>query len=118
MATLPGLAAFVTGSRVYGQPTGKSDIDLVVRLTQADYERLIALADETMAVDDIYYGRVRTYSVRFGKLNLLCCLDDDSYQLWRDCTKWLKKKAAHDGPLTRRKACDYFAEQRQKRGLA
>lgn len=73
------MKAFLTGSRVYGNPNDDSDIDLVIRVDRETKEKLIELAGG---------GSV----VRFGKLNLLICATDQEYWAWQDGTEELVER--------------------------
>lgn len=119
--------AFVTGSRVYGAPTRKSDIDLVVMTTPAQIEALRELADaddplhkptewsDPGPMDDV--GGL-TASLKFGNLNLICVTGHIGYGVWLTGTKELAKLAADRGrPVTRDEAVLHFRALREKHGL-
>jgi len=75
------MEAFITGSRKYGTPTEDSDVDLVIRCSSQTAALLSELADDV--VTDADYGmKPENVSLRFGKLNLLCCLNDATYAEW------------------------------------
>jgi predicted nucleotidyltransferase len=73
--------AFITGSRIYGKPTGESDIDLVVRVDGATAEILMQLGSKN--------GK---NPVRFGNLNLILCTSDIEYATWRVGTSTLHRE--------------------------
>lgn len=100
--------AFITGSHAYGTPNIASDIDLVIRLSEADYQILVAIADKIAYDNDEYAKNPQNRIIRIGKLNLLVCLSDAQYQMWLRGTRELKRKR----PVTRKTACDLFAKLR------
>lgn len=63
--------AFLVGSHVYGAPRPDSDVDLVVRLAPETAAFLYAIA-----------GQSPDGPLRFGKLNIICALDDAQYEAW------------------------------------
>lgn len=95
------MKAFITGSRAYGTPTQKSDVDLVIRIDLGAYEVLKEFADRQVEGSDSE-GEFR--SLIFGKLNLICCSSDKEWGEWRKGTAELRTKA----PVTRDYAVDYF----------
>ena len=64
------MKSFLTGSHVYGKPTKDSDIDLVVRISLKDEERLIKLSDN------------QGLPIRFGNLNLIAATTDEDFAGW------------------------------------
>jgi hypothetical protein len=107
------IPSFVTGSYAYGTPHAKSDIDLVVLVSEADLEKLQKRADKGSArweTPDAEYRKNQMHvpqaaCLRFGDLNLITCTNDDQFELWRKGTKMLKKEA----PVERSRACYVFA---------
>lgn len=101
--------SFVTGSYAYGVPTNNSDIDVVILVSERDLERLkpchtkMKRQGERLRRDELYAER-GCYSLRFGNLNLLCCLNQDVFNTWRNGTNKLKKQA----PVPRTFACRFF----------
>jgi hypothetical protein len=89
--------AFVTGSQVYGVPHDESDVDLVIRIDKDQYEVLAAFADEEHLHEGITNSNP---SLRFGQLNLICCLVDSHFEGWRRGTNTLKSIK----PVSRREA--------------
>lgn len=84
---------FLTGSRVYGQPNGDSDVDMVLRVSREDANLLQSLSDGVVneaQVSDYGPPGSRQESdfktLRFGKLNLICCFKDKTFQAWKDGT--------------------------------
>lgn len=100
--------SLVTGSHAYGKVHDKSDIDLVIRISKADFERLKQVGDWFEG----RYGEAPCQSIRFGKLNVLCCLTDKSYETWQIGTRELKKKR----PVERKEAVMLFRQLRKERG--
>ena len=99
--------AFVTGSQAYGIPHEDSDVDLVVFVSKHDACILMnILAPEY--VDK--YGGGTSFPLRFGCLNLLVCVDEESYRVWKEGTKILKAKK----PVSREEAKKVFASLRKK----
>ncbi len=95
--------AFITGSQVYGIPTDKSDIDVVVKMSPEDMINLCSLAGKD---DVLEYGDGQT-SIRFGKLNLIICYDDGPrFNNWKKGTEELKQTK----PNTRDHAIFVFEE--------
>ena len=91
--------SFLTGSHAYGTPHDKSDVDVVVLLTNEELCKLALVADEvcgdqTSASDD------SAASLRFGRLNLICVVDKDEYEAWRTATAELVERR----PVTRDEA--------------
>ena len=73
--------AFLTGSRVYGRPREDSDWDLAVRCDKETAQRLAAVSDmESPDQSDSEYSATSAcIPVRFGVLNLLLCVTDESF---------------------------------------
>lgn len=83
--------AFITGSRAYGTPTEKSDLDLVILVSGND--------------SDILWGETEVpSSVRFGRLNLLIFQKRDRFERWRQVTEALIQRR----PVTREDAVSAF----------
>jgi predicted nucleotidyltransferase len=98
---------FITGSRVYGTPTEKSDIDLVCLIEDSDtVDELIAAADHTDASD----AGVGGCSIVFGKLNLIVLSQSAMYDAWREATDELIARK----PVTRAEACKVHEEHRKR----
>ncbi len=74
------MLSFITGSRAYGCPTDKSDIDLVIRCDDATAHLLRELSD---TVQQLQEHRDRQQQVRFGRLNLIVCTTDEQFAVWR-----------------------------------
>lgn len=76
--------AFITGSRAYGRPGLNSDVDLVVLVDEATARELIRLSEH------------KKEPVRFGSLNLILCVDETEYAVWRLGTRQMQRsKAKH-----------------------
>ena len=85
--------SFITGSRAYGTPMADSDIDLVVRVTSEEFTALNQLADSGLGE-----------SLRFGRLNLILCTEDDKYAAWWRGTRDL----VAEKPVSREVAIEKF----------
>ncbi len=108
--------AFLTGSRVYGRPREDSDVDMVVRVDISTARVLYSLSDTFDAAKfadetDPDYGGIGV--VRFGKLNLILCTDDDQYTAWRMGTRAMMKEG---GKFTREMAVNVIKAQLMKIG--
>ena len=106
--------AFVTGSYAYGVPGPDSDVDLVVLVTQADLDRLVAAVKQERHPQDQNYLIAGGTSLRFGMLNLICCTNKAYYDVWLEGTKKLKKQA----PVSRDFAVNFMARLRNKAGFS
>lgn len=91
--------SLVTGSRVYGQPHGKSDIDLVL-LTN---DEMLVVLEQLGTKEDASQIDGHT-SVRFGRLNVIATKYEKSFQLWHLGTAVLLQCA----PVTRDEAIQFF----------
>jgi predicted nucleotidyltransferase len=99
------LEPFLTGSYVYGKPTAKSDIDLVVLFTDSEsIRKLKKLTDGKSSEEDARYARLGSYSLRFGRLNLLCFESKKKFLVWKKATEDLKAIK----PVTRQLAKKYI----------
>lgn len=106
---VPCRAPFITGSRAYGMPTEASDLDLVIRVTDGQYAALKALADEESGLRECTnFYPPSSAPLRFGKLNLLCCMTDDRYDQWSRALQKCKQEA----PITRDRAIAIHKECR------
>jgi hypothetical protein len=108
------MQAFLTGSQVYGTPTAKSDIDLVVLLSDEDRELLHCLVDES---EEKIPGRqqyggygIGSLNLKFGRLNLIVAENEKEWQAWRAGTTSLLTQA----PVTRDKAVETFKGLRER----
>lgn len=72
------MKAFITGSRAYGTPTEKSDLDLVILTDEATKYDLEKFSDEEGVI-------------RFGKLNIIATTDALEYSVWKVGTVAMKK---------------------------
>lgn len=97
---------FLTGSQVYGTPTEKSDIDLVLYMEEEDMEKILKLAEQKIHPE---YGTGEV-SLYFGLLNLIICTDKLRFDIWKKGTLDLKKRA----PVTREEAVEHFQFLREK----
>jgi hypothetical protein len=106
---------FLTGSHAYGIPGRDSDIDLVVLVTEAELTKLQVTADPPRGseADEAYMVYTSTWSLRFGRLNLLATTQEYQFDIWRKGTKRLKRQA----PVSREFAVEFFRRLREEAGL-
>lgn len=107
--------ALVTGSRAYGIPKHRSDIDLVVLVSLDDLDRLKEMADKVEFVrqpggESDGSGEISSGSFRFGMLNLIAVTDSRAFKVWQEGTAFLKTKA----PVSREQATKYLRKKRTK----
>jgi hypothetical protein len=116
------LPAVVTGSRKYGKPGKKSDVDLVILITYEDMQLLSQFATEVQEADE-YYSHTGVLGLTFGKLHLLCVTSEEEYRIWVEGTEKLfaatrNKKAGNrykDG-VSRDLSILFFERLRELRG--
>lgn len=106
------LKAFLTGSHAYGIPRKDSDIDLVILISEEDFEKLRLLSDEPDHEAD--YISAGGKPLRFGRLNLLCCMYRKGFDVWRKGTKRLKRNKIK---VSRDAAIEFFRELRREAGF-
>lgn len=113
--------AIVTGSRAYGSPKPDSDIDLVVFVTEEEFNLLDKMADspspEDLEKEQHYTVWGGGRSLRFGQMNLLCVTNEKHYEVWRRGTVRLKKRARDKGAVDRVAAITAFGKMRMEEGL-
>lgn len=90
------IISYITGSRAYGTPNSKSDVDLVVACYETDYH-IIKNSSETEG------------KVMFGNLNIILFNLDEKkdrqrYRKWREVHEELVKQK----PVTREQAIEAF----------
>lgn len=79
--------AFLTGSWAYGTTHEKSDVDLVIHISEADLERFKSVLSRYDGV--IIKGKG---SIKVGPLNLVCHTDESMVEAWRTATKELEQR--------------------------
>ena len=99
--------SFLTGSYAYGKPKAGSAIDLVVFVTEVEWNDLVEQADARNGCN--YGGR----GLRFGNLNLICCLEESQFECWWQGTRDLKKRK----PVNHQQACDHFYQLAKAMGI-
>jgi len=100
------MKAFLTGSRIYGNPTDDSDIDLVVRLNESEREDLIKLSESG------------TVPIKFGNLNLIVATSDEAYAGWLLAKKCCLEKVLELGRnLTKDECIEIHDDIRQAANL-
>jgi hypothetical protein len=79
------LMTFISGSHAYGVPNEDSDIDLVIKVASREVALWLyeMLNDDYSGSDTPAYGSI---SIKHGKLNLICCWDENVYEIWRKGT--------------------------------
>lgn len=104
----------ITGSYAYGTPTPDSDLDIVVCMGSDDLELLRKHADDASdlkrAHPSDFDGALSSGSFRFGKLNVIACVDPALFDTWWFGTHFLKTKA----PVTRDQAVRYLQKKRKE----
>lgn len=103
---------FLTGSHAYGKPHVKSDTDLVVLLDEETLEVLQDQADPD-SQNNGGYAKEDACCLRFGKLNLLCCLNKKHFDAWREGTEELVARQ----PVSRAEAIAFLSALRHKNGI-
>ena len=113
------MKALLTGSRVYGTPHGKSDVDLVICCTEEEAEILVEFVAPTKySPEERDWGLIEknapscpeaAYSITVGNLNLIIETDPDQFAIWKEGTRRLKRKA----PVTREEAVKLFRKLRK-----
>lgn len=104
--------AFCTGSRVYGIPKDKSDLDLVVLVSPEDALTICEMADSVEGAENVVRYNGTEFSARFGKLNLIG-LTEAKHGPWYRATEILKKQQ----PVTREKAVEVIKGELKSAGL-
>ena len=109
------MRAFITGSQLYGKPTPKSDIDLVVMVDYGDLCLLKSKADKIVEDSQGSAGGPGSASMMFGKLNLLATTEEDAFAVWKLGTTKCINKARKKGlkPITRKEAVAIFSKMRR-----
>lgn len=99
-------APFITGSFAYGDPTGNSDIDLVV-LNANSIDSFL----RTLSEKDNY--------ISFGRLNIISCTDVEQFDLWAIGTIELKDHKKKTGkPVDKKLAKFHFDVLRTEKEVA
>lgn len=109
--------SFLTGSHVYGTPGPESDIDLVVRVSSQEAEKLQEQADKVCGRQ---YKNLDENLVilRFGKLNLICCITNNQLSAWREATEAaLDESTLRGHPLKKKEVVPIFQRIFKKAGL-
>ena len=110
------MTAFLTGSRVYGTPTNKSDTDLCVFVTPAALEVLrklaglaglgrgagaVAKSADGGSLSNRDLAEDPGDSLYFDGLNLICHTNPHAFAAWKATTVMLEARK----PVTRDEAC-------------
>ena len=99
-----------------------SDIDLVILVSEEDAELLRLMGDEPFDRENSGYDPEDARCYRFGKLNVLCCVNPKHFEVWSIGTDQLVKrkdgKGCRDaGPVGRDEAISYLHWLRAKHGI-
>jgi hypothetical protein len=94
--------AFIGGSRWYGKPTPNSDVDLCILVTEQEAEILASQAD----IPNSKRENCGSFPLKFGKLNLIVCVEEETFNLWFEGRNQLKELA----PVTRQQAIEKFKQ--------
>lgn len=105
--------AFLTGSRAYGWPTDKSDIDLVVLVDQRTFGILVDLLGDPDPHGKSG-GNDVSASLRVGKLNLILHTSENAFDAWQEGTDELIARS----PVTREEAVEVLKTKFQERWIA
>ena len=84
------MKSFLTGSRVYGTPNENSDTDLVLRM-EPEEALILSKYSDGFNAEQMRYGGGHCLTMRFGGLNLIICMNDESYAAWKISTLEAKK---------------------------
>lgn len=111
--------AFITGSRIYGEPNNDSDIDVVIKLNITDTDKIIrVLTSAGQKVTENRGDYAGQTSIKIGALNLLVCHSDKTFFAWSTGTEMLKRERTIAGrPLSRERAIEVFSYLREKLGI-
>jgi len=112
MKTIDIRKAFLTGSRRYGTPTDKSDIDLVVLTSASTILDLLKFTENVKEDACDNYG-AGTAQLKFGKLNLILVSETCDFDIWLNGTRQLAGKAKKK-PVTRKQAVAHFKKLREQ----
>lgn len=100
------MKSFLTGSHVYGRPTAKSNIDLVI---MAEDTAISLLQDQSESLGQ---------TIRFGKLNIILCQSQKEYDAWKTTTERLEKVHRETGAIFDKIAAHAeFEKDREKFGI-
>lgn len=103
--------AFLTGSRVYGKPSETSDVDLVVRVDVPTREALQKLSDCPEQAKGLVV-------IRFGRLNLIACDNDEQFAAWKFGTaKLIQESKRGKNPIDKIAAKTVFDQFRELLGV-
>lgn len=112
------IPALFTGSRVYGKPKKSSDLDLVLLVSDEEFDLLVKVASRITGYSEFGspqydVGDGRSGSFRFGPLNVIAMTSEVAFACFEKSTKELSEKA----PVDREEACEHMKANRQKFGL-
>lgn len=96
--------AHIGGSRAYGTPRENSDVDLVVLVTLPEAYILGNNADEPNEPR----GERKSFPVRYGRLNLIVCFEQETYDRWLSGKVRLQERARDGAKVSREDAIAMF----------
>lgn len=103
--------AMLTGSRMYGTPTDKSDLDLVIWVDPEEYAILEQFADSITVLEAPRKHNYPVSSMYFGRLNLIVVVEKWQYEVWVQGTNDLMQER----PVSREEAVAHFSELRSRK---
>lgn len=113
---LSRLGAFVTGSRIYGQPTEESDLDLVVFMPRDQAEKIAKEFPDSLQSKIHPKGTSAVF--KFGPLNLIAVWNEDRLHAWQDGTEGcIDAMVDRRRGLTREEAIEVHAAARERHCL-
>ena len=102
--------AFLTGSHAYGRPTADSDIDIVMRVDEGLFDCLHEILC-TFPDGESQYDCGTSCQIRFGKVDLICCFEDETFAKWLLGTRKLQKRRGQlRRAITRDEAVQVFKD--------
>jgi hypothetical protein len=109
------IPALFTGSRVYGRPKKKSDLDLVLLVSEEELRMLKKTAD---AVATRFQYEGSTASFTFGRLNVIAVTDPVAFAVFEKATaRLLDMKDANQRGVDRSVAVSVMENCRRRHGL-
>lgn len=105
--------AILTGSRVYGTPKKKSDLDVAMLLTKKEMALMRKMADEVQETD-YDTGDTTSLSLRFGRLNVIALTCPVAFAVFQKALTLLGR----DAPVSRDDAVARTQGLRMRYGIA
>ncbi len=80
--------SFLTGSRIYGSPTKKSDLDLCILVSKSEAQIIKSYSDaESISLTERGYND-DVFTCRYGMLNIIMFTDESMFDVWQNATKF------------------------------